>query len=260
MLLSVIILTKDEQDCIESCLHSVHGWADEIIVIDDESTDNTVEIAQRYADKVISRKMTIEGTHRNWSYAKAKNKWVLSLDADEEVSEALRDEISKILADTSNKAFAIPIKTYIGNHWVRYGGWYPASKVRLFDKGCFRYEDVEVHPCVFVDGNTGLLTKDIIHKGYPDIAHLLSSLNRQTSLEVEKWIRTGHKMETGRFIRRSIDRFFRSYIRKRGFKDGFIGFIVAYFASLYQIISYAKYWEKMQSLDNEHHSDSKKSC
>jgi len=110
-------------------------------------------------------------------------------------------------------------------------------------KSKFKYEEVEVHPRVFLDGKGAKLTKDIVHKGYPDFEHFLASLNRQTTLEAKKWIETGREMSLGRAIWRTIDRFPRSYIRKRGYKDGFIGFMIGFFASLYQIMSYAKYWQ-----------------
>ncbi|MFA5096904.1 MAG: hypothetical protein WC478_06150, partial [Candidatus Omnitrophota bacterium] len=123
------------------------------------------------------------------------------------------------------------------------GGWYPAGKVRLFRKDKFKYEDVKVHPRVFIEGECGHLTKDIIHKGYPDFAHFLDSINRQTTWEAEKWVSTGRRMSRGRITWRAIDRFFRRFIGKKGYKDGFIGFMIAYFDSFYQVLSYAKYWE-----------------
>ena len=110
-------------------------------------------------------------------------------------------------------------------------------------KSRFKYEEVEVHPKVFLDGETGHLTKDIVHKGYPDFEHFLASINRQTTLEARKWIQTGRKMSAGRATWRTVDRFFRRFIGKQGFRDGFIGFMIAFFDSLYQILSYAKYWE-----------------
>lgn len=241
--LTVVVLTKNEENNIEECLGSVYGWADELIVVDDESTDRTVELAKKFTDKILHRKMDNEGIHRNWAYAKAKNEWVLSLDADEIASEELKKEISETLADTKFHAFSIPLRNYIGNYWVQHGGWYPAGKLRLFFKSRFQYEEVEVHPRVFLDGETGHLTKDIIHKGYPDFEHFLASLNRQTTLEARKWVQTGRKMSTGRAIWRTLDRFPRHFIGKKGYKDGFIGFMIAFFASLYQIMSYAKYWE-----------------
>jgi glycosyltransferase involved in cell wall biosynthesis len=242
--LSVVVLTKNEQDNISQCLSSVAGWADEIIVVDDESCDKTVEIAKQFTSKVFLKKMDVEGTHRNWSYKLAVNDWVLSLDADETVSDQLKKEIiDRLSTNTEFVAFSIPLRNYIGNYWVRYSGWYPAAKVRLFKKENFSYEEVKVHPRVFIKGKCGHLTKDIIHKGYPDIAHFLSSLNRQTTLEAEKWFNQNKPMRLGRFIWRSLDRFFRSYIGKKGYKDGFFGFVVAFFASLYQILSYLKYRE-----------------
>ncbi len=243
--LSVVVITKNEEKNIGECLQSVQGWADEIVVVDDESQDKTLAIAKGFTDKIFQRRMDNEGRHRNWAYAQAKNEWVLSLDADEKATEELKAEIAEALKNSNSPfhAFSIPLRNYIGNTWVRYGGWYPAGKLRLFMKSRFRYEEAEVHPRVFLDGKTGHLTKDIIHKGYPDFEHFLASLNRQTTLEARKWIATNRRMSLGKAVWRTIDRFPRSYIGKKGYKDGLIGFMVAFFASLYQIMSYAKYWE-----------------
>ena len=245
--LSVVVLTKNEQDNIADCLDSVK-WADEIIVVDDESTDRTVEIAQRYTDKIFHRKMDVEGRHRNWAYAQARNSWVLSLDADEMVSDELRLELVQAVTSIDFVAFDMPLRNYIGNYWVRYGGWYPASKVRLFVKDKFKYEEAEVHPRVFYEGKCGHLKKDIIHKGYPDLEHFLASINRQSTLEAVKWINTNRKMSLGRIIWRTVDRFFRRYLRKKAYKDGMYGFMIAYFDSFYQIISYAKFKEMQRKI------------
>ena len=241
--LSVVVITKNEEKNIGNCLGSAKNWADEILVVDDESADGTIMEAEKYADRILRRRMDNEGKHRNWAYAQAKNEWVLSLDADEYVTEELKDEISTAIRDQKFHAYSIPLRNYIGRYWVRHSGWYPAGKLRLFMKGRFKYEEVEVHPKVFLEGETGHLTKDIVHKGYPDFEHFLSSLNRQTTLEARKWIQTGRKMSLGRAVWRTIDRFPRIYIGKRGYKDGFVGFMIAFFASLYQIMSYAKYWQ-----------------
>ena len=245
--ISVIVLTKNEQAGISECLDSVK-WADEIIVVDDESTDRTIEMVRRYTDKVFIKKMDVEGRHRNWAYAKARNNWILSLDADEKVSDALKKEIALVINSLDFVAFSIPLRNYIGNYWVRYGGWYPASKVRLFRKDKFKYEEVEVHPRVFIDGKCGHLRSDIIHKGYPDLEHFLNSVNRQSSLEAIKWINTNRRMSLPHAFWRAADRFFRRYLRKKGYKDGLYGFIIAYFDSLYQILSYAKYREMKNKL------------
>ncbi len=248
--ISVVVITKNEENNIEECLQSVLGWVDEIVVVDDNSTDCTVEIAEKYAQKVFHRKMDNEGTHRNWAYAQAKNDWVLSLDADERVSPELRDELFSVLDDPKVHCFTIPRRNYIGDYWVKYGGQYPAAQLRLFLKARFKYEEVEVHPRVFFQGETGYLKGDIIHKSYKNFAHFLTKMNGQTTLEAKKWFKSNKKMTFGKALWRTIDRFFRSYIGKRGYKDGFVGFMLAVFSSFYQIVSYAKYWEfKKQSED-----------
>jgi len=241
--LSMVVITKNEEDNIEKCLESAYGWADELLVVDDESTDKTVELTKKYTDRILHRRMDNEGAHRNWAYAQAKNEWVLSLDADEYLTEELKEEITRAIQDPKYHAYSIPLRNFIGSYWVQYSGWYPAGKLRLFMKSRFKYEEVEVHPRVFLEGETGHLTKDIVHKGYPDFEHFLGSLNRQTTLEARKWLQTGRKMSLGKAVWRTMDRFPRSFIGKKGYKDGFIGFMIAFFASLYQIMSYAKYWQ-----------------
>lgn len=241
--LSVVIIAKNEEGTIAECLESV-AWAGEVIVVDDQSSDRTADIAREHGARVIQQKMEIEGKHRNEAYALASHGWVLSLDADERVSPELKDEIVSMLRDnTPFSGFSIPLRNFIGKRWVRYGGWYPAAKLRLFRKEKFRYEEVGVHPRAFLDGKESDLKGDIVHQGYPDFAHFLTSLNRQTSLEAEKWLQEKRSMGLFLCLYKACDRFFRAFFLKQGFRDGFLGFMVAYYASLYQIMSYAKYWE-----------------
>ncbi|MFP4473874.1 MAG: glycosyltransferase family 2 protein [Candidatus Omnitrophota bacterium] len=241
--LSVVVVTKNEEKNMDFCLGSVSGWADEIVVVDDQSTDRTVELAKKYTDKIYHRKMDVEGRHRNWAYAQASNEWVLSLDADEMVTEELKLEIASAIVSDQFQAYSIPLKNYIGSYWVKHGGWYPAGKLRLFQKSKFKYEEVGVHPRAFLEGVCGHLTKDIVHKGYPDLAHFLGSLNYQTTGEAEKWINDGRKMSLLRAWRKGVTRFIKGYFMKKGYKDGMHGLIVAYFALLYQLMSYFKYWQ-----------------
>ncbi len=242
--ISVVTIAKNEEKNIGECMKSTLGWADEHIVVDGFSVDGTLKIATKYTNKIFQRQMDIEGIHRNWAYQKAKNEWVLSLDADETVTEELKKEISKVIASKAIfRAYSIPLRTYIGNYWVRHGGWYPANKLRLFKKSRFKYEEVGVHPRIILDGRCGRLKKDIIHKGYEDLSDLFQGLNVQTTLEAQKWFDEKRKINTAGMLRKTCDRFFRTYIRKMGFRDGLIGFIIALHSALYQILSYAKYWE-----------------
>ncbi len=242
--LSVVILTKNEERNIKDCLDSVSSWADEIIIIDDESTDHTVNIARQYTNKIITRNMDIEGRQRNFAYSQAKNLWVLSLDADERVTDALKKEITEILSkETKYNGFTIPRRNYIGDYWVKYGGWYPSPQLKLFRKDKFRYEEVGVHPRAFMDDPCGHLSSDIIHYSYKNLEDFLNKLNNQTTREAQKWFNQNKPMRLGRFVWRTIDRFIRTYIGRSGYKDGFIGFAVAFYAGLYQFISYLKYRE-----------------
>lgn len=242
--LSVVILTKNEERNIRPCLESIKGWAGEIIVVDDESQDKTVDIARQYTDRIIIKKMDVEGRHRNFAYSLAKNPWVLSLDADEQVTEELKKEIGERLSKPSEyNGFTIPRRNYIGNYWVKHGGWYPSPQLKLFKKDKFRYEEVAVHPRAFMDEPCGHLKQDIIHYSYKNIEDFLQKLNNQTSREAQKWFKQNKPMRLVRFIWRTIDRFIRTYIGKRGYKDGFIGFVVALFAGIYQFLSYLKYRE-----------------
>jgi glycosyltransferase involved in cell wall biosynthesis len=245
--LSVVTIAHNEEKNMESCLASMRGWADEHIVVDDYSTDRTVEIARANGAVIFQRKMDIEGVHRNWAYQKARNEWVLSLDGDEVVTEELKKEIDEAITRKSEfNAYSIPLRTYIGDYWVRYGGWYPAGKLRLFKKSKFRYEEVGIHPMIILEGRCGHLTKDIIHRGYTDFADLFYGLNAQTNLEAEKWFNERRKIGVIKMLWKACDRFFRTYVRKKGYKDGIVGFVIAVHGALYQFLSYAKYWELKQ--------------
>ncbi|MDO8525815.1 MAG: glycosyltransferase family 2 protein [Candidatus Omnitrophota bacterium] len=244
---SVVVITKNEEDNIAECLKSV-SWADELIVLDDDSADNTVKIAKQWTDKVSSRKMDIEGRHRNYAYALAKNNWVLSLDADERVSLELEAELRGLFSkEIKDKAYSIPVKTFIGKRWIRYAGWYPAPKVRLFDKRHFKYEEAEVHPRVFIDGTCGRLTKDIVHYSYRDFHDFFQSLNNQTTLEARKWFKEKRRINFMKMWRKAVSRFLKAYVQKKGYKDGLLGFIVSYNGGLYQFMSYVKYREMLQN-------------
>lgn len=250
--LTVVIITKNEQQRIRDCLESVHSWAAEVIIVDDESTDSTREIAKDYAQRILVRKMDNEGRHRNWGYSQAENEWVLSLDADERVTPELQEEITQVLSDSpSYAAFTLPRKNFLGDYWLRWGGQYPAPQLKLFRKDKFKWEEAEVHPRAFLDGECGHLTQPLLHYTYRDFADFVKKLNNQTTLEAKKWValhkvdpkKANYKMNLFHALWRCLDRFVRTYLAKKGWRDGFIGFMIAFFASLYQIISYAKYWE-----------------
>ncbi len=240
---SVVVITKNEEDNIADCLETAK-WADEVIVVDDDSSDRTREIASGYG-KVFQRRMDNEGRHRNWAYAQAANKWVLSLDADERITPELAKEVEELLKNGPGlKAYAIPRRNHIGAYWLKWGGEYPAPQTRLFLKDEFKYEEADVHPRAFLDGDCGFLKGDIIHYSHLDIEDYVRSLNGHTTLEARKWFSSGRKMSLFHALWRTLDRcFYRRLYRKKAYKDGVYGYCVAAQSGIYQLVSWVKYWE-----------------
>jgi glycosyltransferase involved in cell wall biosynthesis len=247
--ISVVIIAKNEEQNLPGCLKSV-AWASNVIVVDGNSADQTVEIAKQYTSQIFTRDMDVEGTHRNFAYEKATERWILSLDADERVSDKLRREIEQVVSHTDSDVagYAIPIRTFIGRRWIKAAGYYPATRLRLFRKGKFRYEDANVHPRAFLNGKRAFLTGDIVHHGYRDITHFVEKLNGQTTLEAQKWVEDGRKISGVKIVYKMCDRFSRNYFRKKGVTDGFLGYLMCVFHGAYQFFAYSKYLELKQSV------------
>jgi len=242
--LSVVVLTRNEEKNIAECLDSVKDWVEEIVVVDDYSSDRTPDIVRRYTDKIHQRKWEMEGRQRNFAYSRAGCDYVLSLDADERIMPELRDEIIETFKKGPEYAgYNLRHRNYLGKYWIRHGEWYPNAKLKIFKKDNFKYEEAEYHPRAFLEGKTYTFTKgDIIHYNYPDFRSLFAKLNHQTDFEAKKWLRDGRKMSLPRCLRKMYTRFFKYYFIKKGFLDGFIGFFMALFSGMYQFYTYCKYW------------------
>ena len=240
--LSVVILTKNEAGRVADCLRSV-AWADDILVVDDESADETVCLVESLGARVLRRAMDVEGRHRNWANAQAKHEWVLSLDADERVTPELAGEIRALVTSPApeHQTYSIPRRNYIGGRWIRYGGWYPSAQLKLFKKSVFRWEETTVHPRAIADCSWGVLRHDLLHYSYRDLGDFAAKQDRHTTLEAQKWAADGRRVTLGKALWRTIDRFVRSYVLKQGFRDGRMGWAVARMAANYQWSAYRKY-------------------
>jgi glycosyltransferase involved in cell wall biosynthesis len=249
--LSVVIITKNEQDRIRDCLESVK-WAKEIIIVDDFSADRTLDIAKEYTDRIFQKHMELEGAHRNYAYSLASYEWILSLDADERVTCELAEELREIAQENPPmNGYAIPRRNYIGNYWIRHGGWYPAAQIKFGRKKHFKFEESEVHPRLLMLAPRGILKNDIIHYSYKNIGDFVNKMNDQTTREANKWFREGRNVTLFKATWRSVDRFWRAYYKKNGKEDGIIGFILAILGGFYQILSYAKYWQKLNDREGK---------
>ena len=247
--ISVIILAKNEEVRIEECLKSVYGWADEIIVVDDDSTDKTNQIALKYTDKIFKRKMDLEGKQRNFGVSKAKNEWVMMLDCDERPTDELKKEIEAVLNDKSLEivAYWVPQINFLGNVQLKYGGW-SNPHIRLYQKKHLTWSEAKqdvVHPGIKMTPGTkgGNLKGSLIHYNFANVEDFIKKVNRYSTLEAIKWHYDGRKMTQGKAMWRTIDRFFRRYVGKKGYKDGYYGFVAAVLSGFYEFAAYSKYKE-----------------
>lgn len=240
--LTVVILARNEAQRIKDCICSV-GWAAEVLVVDDESTDDTVARAQALGARVVRRRMDVEGRHRNWAHQQATYDWILSLDADERVTPELAEEIAGLFSagEPPYRLYAIPRRNFIGSVWLQHGGWYPSAQLKLLDRRIFRWEETTVHPRAIANVECGQLRNDLLHHSYRDCNDFRQKLERQTALEAEKWHRDGRRVTVGKALWRTVDRSFRSYVLKQGFRDGAMGWFAARMAGRYQWLSYSKY-------------------
>ena len=228
MKLSVIIITKNEADNLQACLDSVK-FANEWIIVDSGSTDATVAIAQANGATVIE---TADwpgfGPQKNRALDAASGDWVLSLDADERIPDALRDEIMAAIADSSHSAYALPrLSSYCG-HFIHHSGWYPDYIVRLFRRQSGRFSTDLVHESVNVQqGTTGKLKTAMIHYSYADDETYLRKLQQYSSLGAKQAYAAGKRGGLGTAILHAFTSFLRSYIVRRGFLDGKAGLMVA---------------------------------
>lgn len=249
VLLSIVIIAKNEEKRIKECIESVYGWADEIIVVDDNSADNTVKIARNYTDKIFTQKMVLEGKQRNFGASKAGHDWVMVLDCDERVTEELKKEIENVLHSDNgdNVAFWIPQVNFFGESQLKYGGW-SNPHLRLYNRNYVRWVEADydvVHPGIDITpGKKGRnLKASLIHYNFANVEDFVRKVNRQTTLEAVKWHLSNRNMGLGKALFRTFDRFMRRYIGKKGYKDGYYGFVAAVLSGLYQLLAYSKYRE-----------------
>jgi glycosyltransferase involved in cell wall biosynthesis len=225
--LSVILIVKDEEKNIRACLDSVR-WADEIVVVDSGSTDATVEIARSYANKVVVRDWPGYGPQKNRALDLAQAEWVLSLDADERVSDELRAEIvSRLESQPPEAAFAIARRSNYCGRFMRHGGWWPDYVVRLFKRNQGRFSDDLVHEQVVVDGPVGRLESALIHYSYTDLEEVLDKLNRYSTAGARALQQRGKQASLLTAIGHGVWTFLRTYVLRLGFLDGREGFMLA---------------------------------
>jgi glycosyltransferase involved in cell wall biosynthesis len=240
--ISVIVITYNEQKNIRKCLSSI-DWADEIVVVDSGSTDDTKRIASEFTRKVLDIKWEGFGMAKDFARDQATCQWILSLDADEVVTEDLKEEIQRVIASPEAvNGYHIPRRSNFLGRWIEHGGWYPDYVLRLFRKDKARFTHSAVHERVEVDGEKGHLNNALMHHTDPNFDHYLGKLNRYTSLAAEELFKKGKRAKVWDVIFRPLAVFLKMYLAKRGFLDGFLGFILAVSSAFHVFSKYVKLW------------------
>lgn len=224
--LSVVIITLNEEHNLPRCLASVK-WASEIVVVDSGSSDRTCEIAKAAGAKVLSHPWAGYGQQKNWALGQISQPWALFLDADEEVSEELQQEIGGFLANPGVfKGASVPRKTWFLGRWILHGGWYPNRLVRLVTKNG-RWTEPEVHESLEASGPVKPLQKDLLHYTFRNVGDNVLTNVRFSRLGAKVAKLRGERGSLFRILLKPVGKFLETYFWKRGFLDGFPGFVIS---------------------------------
>jgi glycosyltransferase involved in cell wall biosynthesis len=269
MKLSVCIITKNEEKDLPRCLESIKHLADEII----DSTDKTVEIAKKYGAKVFTRQLDNFAAQKNFAVEKATGDWIFAIDADEEATPELKDEIKHILNHSNNtgykkdlrfknydlrkddkglqhkigqiNGYLIPRRNIILGAEIKHTRWSPDKHIWLWRNGKGKWVG-DIHEEVEVEGWTGELANAKIHYHYETVAEFFAMLNNYTEREADQFVAHGRTFSYFQLFYAPLLSFFRRFIYKKGFLDGWRGFVLSYMMAIYRMTTWIKVWEKQQ--------------
>ncbi len=252
---SAIVITFNEESNLDACLSSLH-WADELLVIDAQSTDRTVEIARGYTTHVYVRQWPGYGPQKNFGIDRASGDWVLIVDADERVTDALREEISRVLAmpeATTPAGFEIPRRNFFYGRWIRGGGIYPDYQLRLFRRTAGRYDDTPLHERLQVFGPISRLHEPLDHLSMPTVRHHIRKMIWYTTLGAVDKLEKGTGVSATALAVNHLGTILKTYLLRRGYRDGVHGLVVALFAGMHTFVKYSKAWERLNQNDLDAH-------
>jgi glycosyltransferase involved in cell wall biosynthesis len=238
--LSVTVITKDEAADIAAALESV-AWADEIVVVDAESRDDTAAIARHFTDRVVVRPWPGFVAQKNFAASIASHDWIFSLDADERVTPALADEIRATLsASPRHAAYNVPRVTWHLGRWIRSTDWYPDYQTRLYDRRTAGWTGRHVHEAIAARGTRGRLRNELQHYAYRDIADHLETMDRYTTLAARQMAEAGRRAGWLDIAAHPPLAFLRNYVARGGFRDGVPGLIISTMNAFYVFLKFAK--------------------
>ena len=242
--ISAVIVARNEEHNIRVCLETVR-WADEIVVVDNFSTDRTQAISREFTDKIFQHEFHGFGQLRNDAVAHASFDWVFSLDADERATPELADEIRQAIeSGPPADGYFIPRRSHFLGHWIRHCGWYPDYRqLQLFRKSRMRYRDDVIHEGFDLNGQARRLNNYVLHYPFRDIDHYVAKQNRYSDLMARRMAKQGRQFSSHQLITHPLAAFLKMYVQKAGFLDGMPGLILSGLYAYYTVMKYAKLWE-----------------
>lgn len=256
MAVSAVINTWNEEKNIKRCIDSLSAWIDEIILVDMDSVDATVEIAQKLGAKVYTHKpVGFVEPARNFAISQASGEWIFVIDADEAVKEPLAVKIQNITSTNHNKSFfRIPRKNIIFNKWIKHARWWPDLQIRLFRKGEVSWLN-EIHsiPVTQGDGVDFEIKEEnaIVHYNYSTISQFISRMDRYTSIQAQEYLSQRSEIKIHDILRKPFGEFLSRYLASEGYKDGLHGLVVCALQAFSELILYLKVWEKQNFTEKD---------
>ena len=251
--ISVVINTLNEEANLPRAIASVKSFADEIVVVDMESTDKTAEVAKSLGAKVFSHKKAgyVEPA-RNYALRQAQGLWLFVLDADEEVPQGLALQIQKILKNPKADYYRIPRKNIIFGHWMKHSRWWPDYNIRLFKKGTVSWNEI-IHAVPMTQGVGGEVEAKevfaIIHHNYDSVEQYLERMNRYTSQYAILRVKDGYKLSWKDLIIKPSNEFLSRYFFGEGYKDGLHGFVLSLLQAFSELTVYLKIWQREKFIE-----------
>lgn len=242
---SVTVITLNEERNLRECLRGV-SWADEIVVVDSGSTDGTVAIAREFTNSVFTNPWTGMREQKNFAAERARNNWILNLDADERLTSEGQEEVKAVLRDPRHAGYEFPRKNIFLGKWMRHGGWYPDRTLRLYRKDLGTFAGINPHSNVMLkSGTIGRLESPLVHYTYTSFSHYISKQFPYSDAAAREVVAHGkiESISTGRILAKTSWKFIETFILKRGFLDGPHGLIVALGACFAAYMKQARIWE-----------------
>ncbi len=240
--LSALVVAHNEEAQLATCLERLR-FADEIVVVLDRCDDTSADVAGKFTDRLIEGAWPLEGDRRNAGIEACAGDWIIEVDADERLPEALAVEIRQTIENATPGHFLVPFDNYIGSRLVRHGwgaSWGVSAAPRLFSRGAKRWGRQRIHPSLELQGQKRFLINRMDHYVDRDLSDMLARLDRYTTARAEDLRESGDIGGLASNLRRLVSRFLKCYLVRRGYREGAWGFVIALMAGLYPLLSYLK--------------------